>query len=92
MLMMLLLLLFERYAPFHRACWGKHERHAELVAMMIDELHVDPFLPTQLPSGSKGKACREMTTNKRTLKVLDDREAKAKAAKLAALGSAEGQL
>lgn len=86
------------YTPFHRACWGRNERHAELVAVMIDELGVDPFLPAQASAQADGatrgagKTCRDMTANSRTLAVLDDREAKAKLAKLAELGSAEGEL
>jgi len=80
-----------RYTPFHRACWGKNERHATLVAMMIDELNVDPSMPAH-PPGSMSKTCRGMTTNKRTIKVLEDREALKKGAEPAKSGSSENEL
>jgi len=85
------MLTVSRYTPFHRACWGKNERHANLVAMMIDELNVDPSMPVH-PPGGMSKTCRGMTTNKRTIKVLEDREALKKGAEAANSGSIQKDL
>ena len=56
------------YAPLHRACWGREERHADTVKVLL-EVGVDP----NLLSGN-GRTCEEMTNNPATLRVLQQFE------------------
>ena len=56
------------YLPFHRACWGKTERHAAFVAYMLEQRLVDDV---NVPAKSNGRTCREMTKNPMTVQVLD---------------------
>jgi hypothetical protein len=67
------------FTPFHRACWGKTDRHADTVALMIDEMGVSPALASA-PDGEGrggGATCSAMTTNLKTREVLEARLAKA---------------
>jgi ankyrin repeat protein len=52
------------YYPFHRACWGAHERHTETVRYLLT-VGVDVNLV-----GKSRKTCMEMTRNLETKKVL----------------------
>jgi ankyrin repeat protein len=52
-------------SPFHRACWGRTERHAELVRYMVEDGGVDVNLPS-----NEGQTCMQMTSNAMTKEVL----------------------
>mmetsp|Transcript_6123 Transcript_6123/g.9240 ORF Transcript_6123/g.9240 Transcript_6123/m.9240 type:complete len:182 (-) Transcript_6123:39-584(-) len=52
------------YTPLHRACWGSEKRHADTVLVFL-EAGVDKDEPSR-----DGKTCSEMTSNKRTKKIL----------------------
>jgi len=52
------------FFPLHRTCWGKEERHAETLQILLDH-----GVPHDIKS-DEGKVCREISTNKYTLKVL----------------------
>lgn len=54
------------YLPLHRACWGRAERHADTVRVLL-ELGVDPKVPSR-----NGKTCHDMSPNRLTLDVLDE--------------------
>jgi ankyrin repeat protein len=58
------------YAPLHRACWGREQRHAETVKVLRDEAGAD----LTLPSRTSGATCREMTTNQHTLDLITESE------------------
>ena len=56
------------YLPFHRACWGRTERHAEFVKYMLQS-----GLVNDVDVESKnGLTCHEMTNNPETLQVLNE--------------------
>ena len=48
------------FQPLHRACWGQEPRHAETVAVLVEEGGV-PW-----DSRAKGKTCMEITHNAKT--------------------------
>mmetsp|Transcript_6297 Transcript_6297/g.14214 ORF Transcript_6297/g.14214 Transcript_6297/m.14214 type:complete len:235 (+) Transcript_6297:922-1626(+) len=52
------------YLPFHRACWGREDRHTEVVKYLITagiDVNVE---------GMNKDACIDMTYNPRTMEVL----------------------
>ena len=61
------------FAPLHRACWGKEKRHTEVVKFLVEEVGVDPGLPTK-PSkdgtSPGGSTCIAMTQNPDTKAFL----------------------
>mmetsp|Transcript_7698 Transcript_7698/g.15966 ORF Transcript_7698/g.15966 Transcript_7698/m.15966 type:complete len:222 (-) Transcript_7698:15-680(-) len=52
------------YFPIHRACWGREDRHAETVRVMLQN-----GVPHDLASRD-GKTCEQMTRNEGTLAAL----------------------
>lgn len=52
------------YLPLHRACWGREQRHADTVQLLL-ELGVSP----DVPSGN-GRTCEDMTNNPATMQVV----------------------
>lgn len=58
------------FAPFHRACWGREERHAALVQYLID-IGEDP---NRKSTGDRKLTCLEMTNNPHTKAVLEKYE------------------
>jgi ankyrin repeat protein len=57
------------FAPLHRACWGREQRHTDTVRL-LGELGVD----LRLPGGKNGGnvVCADMTTNPATQRLLLD--------------------
>lgn len=53
------------YAPLHRACWGREQRHADTVEHLL-EVGADPNLPSKI-----GRTCADMTTNPATQRILE---------------------
>jgi hypothetical protein len=53
------------YAPFHRACWGREERHTATLRVWRDEIGVDLSRPA-----ANGQTCATMTSNPATLALL----------------------
>jgi len=51
------------YKPLHRACWGREQRHADTVQVLL-EIGAPPDLI------GNGRTCAEMTSNPATLQVL----------------------
>ena len=59
------------FLPFHRACWGREPRHTELIKAMVEEMGVDPAVPTAASSsGAGGQTCLQMTSNPGTRQYL----------------------
>jgi ankyrin repeat protein len=58
------------YLPWHRACWGRTERHAEFVEYMLSAGLAD----VHDKDATHGKTCRDMTSNPGILEVLDKYE------------------
>merc|ERR1712071_592070 len=56
----------DRFTPFHRACWGREERHAEVIQLLLEK-GVNKDLRSR-----DGKTCREMTENGKTIALLDE--------------------
>lgn len=54
------------YAPLHRACWGREQRHADTVEYLIAQAGAS----VNMASGN-GRICAEMTRNPATLKLLE---------------------
>ena len=52
------------YQPIHRACWGREQRHADMVAVLIKA-----GVPADVAAGN-GKTCAEMTQCPATKEVL----------------------
>lgn len=52
------------FLPFHRACWGREERHTEVVEYMLD-LGIDVNI-----EADDGFACIDMTRNEKTMELL----------------------
>lgn len=57
------------YAPLHRACWGREQRHADTVEVLL-EIGASPEL------AGNGRTCAEMTRNPATLEVLKEHQGK----------------
>lgn len=53
------------YLPFHRACWGREQRHTEFVEYMLAQGLAHADVPSQ-----SGMVCSDMTQNAATQKVL----------------------
>ena len=53
----------DEFPPFIRTCWGKEERHAQTLQLLIDQ-GVDPTVVVN------DNTCEEMTTNEHVKKVL----------------------
>ena len=60
------------YAPFHRACWGREDRHTATVEYLLKEglAHVN------LTGLKDDRTCMDMTRNPGTMRVLKEYEAK----------------
>ena len=58
------------YTPFHRACWGAEDRHAETVQVFLDA-----GVPHNHPAGN-GVTCEKMTRNAKTKEILKAASAK----------------
>jgi ankyrin repeat protein len=58
------------YTPFHRACWGAEDRHAETVQAFLDA-----GVPPNHPAGN-GVTCEKMTRNEKTKEILKAASAK----------------
>lgn len=56
------------YAPLHRACWGREQRHTDTVRV-LGELGVDLALPSKKDGVT---TCAEMTRNPATLALISD--------------------
>ena len=55
------------FLPYHRACWGRTDRHADFISYLLKEGIIE-----DVDVKSKdGKTCREMTHNPLTIEVLD---------------------
>lgn len=54
------------FTPLHRACWGKEQRHADTVRVLL-EAGVNAG-----ELSDAGTMCRDVTTNPATLSVLDE--------------------
>lgn len=70
------------FTPLHRACWGIEPRHTDTV---------ETFLSSGVPAdvlSEGGKTCLDMTTNKRTKKLLRDWTAEKGAQERAAVSEA----
>jgi hypothetical protein len=55
------------FLPFHRACWGRTERHAELVEYMLES----GIVGDADVRSKDGLTCRDMTRNPATIAILD---------------------
>jgi ankyrin repeat protein len=64
------------FAPLHRACWGREERHTETVRVLVSELGVD----INLPDRKNGAVCADMTNNPATKRFLSEHSATAASA------------
>mmetsp|Transcript_13077 Transcript_13077/g.19281 ORF Transcript_13077/g.19281 Transcript_13077/m.19281 type:complete len:202 (-) Transcript_13077:23-628(-) len=53
------------YAPLHRACWGREQRHTDTIAYLVEKVGVDPELKSK-----DGKICAGMTRNEATRAFL----------------------
>lgn len=62
------------FAPLHRACWGREQRHTDTIQVLRDEIGVDIV---KLPA-KNGKRCEDMTTNTATLELLRETKEKSK--------------
>jgi len=51
------------FTPFHRSCWGRESRHAEVVKLLVEEYGVDINLPGSDQGDDAPKTCLEMTSN-----------------------------
>jgi ankyrin repeat protein len=60
------------FVPFHRACWGRTERHAELVEYMLES----GIVRDAEVRSKDGLTCRDMTRNPATLAILDRTKSK----------------
>jgi ankyrin repeat protein len=60
------------YAPIHRACWGREQRHTDTVRL-LGALGVDLRLPGRKNGGTV--VCADMTTNPATQRLLLDETA-----------------
>ena len=54
------------FTPLHRACWGREERHAETVRVLVEEGGV----PVDVRSGA-GTTCADVTTNPHTKRTIE---------------------
>lgn len=54
------------YQPFHRACWGQEQRHADTVKVFLEN-GADPNL-----KAGNGATCRKITKNPAIIEVLDN--------------------
>jgi ankyrin repeat protein len=55
------------FAPLHRACWGREQRHTDTVRL-LGALGVD----LRLPGKNDGTVCADMTRNPATQRLLDE--------------------
>jgi ankyrin repeat protein len=55
------------FTPLHRACWGREERHAETVRVLVEEGSVDAFTKSTV---GIGRTCLQMTQNPKTKEYL----------------------
>ncbi|KAL7575335.1 hypothetical protein ACA910_001853 [Epithemia clementina (nom. ined.)] len=56
------------YAPVHRACWGRSDRHTATLRVLRDEAGFD--IATMASRG--GSVCAEMTRNPATMELLQE--------------------
>jgi len=49
----------DKFTPFHRACWGREERHTETVRFFIQQ-----GVDVNLKGGKEKQTCFQMTPNK----------------------------
>ena len=54
----------DQYPPFMRTCWGKEERHAETLQLLVDRAGIDPTVVVN------EKTCEESTDNPHVKRVL----------------------
>lgn len=53
------------FAPFHRACWGREERHTETIRYMLEQ-----GVDLNLKGGPEQRTCFQMTPNQGTRALL----------------------
>ena len=53
------------FTPFHRACWGREERHTETIRYLLDA-----GVDINLKGGSEQRTCFQMTPNQKTKALL----------------------
>lgn len=56
------------HTPIHRACWGREQRHADTVQVLLEIGGVSPFEPSR----DNGKVPLDMTRNPATIQVLQE--------------------
>lgn len=54
------------FTPFHRACWGREQRHTDTVAYLLKEGGVD----VNVKGGQDQRTCFQMTPNENTKALL----------------------
>merc|ERR1719223_1217236 len=54
------------FTPLHRACWGKEDRHADTVRVLLENG------VSANEKSNAGTMCRDVTTNAATIAVLDE--------------------
>jgi ankyrin repeat protein len=53
------------FTPFHRACWGREDRHTETIRYMIEQ-----GVDVNAKGGPDQRTCFEMTPNRKTRALL----------------------
>lgn len=53
------------FTPFHRACWGREDRHTETIRYMLKE-----GVDVNLKGGAEKRTCLQMTPNSKTRALL----------------------
>ena len=59
------------FAPFVRTCWGKEERHARTLRVLVEEAGVDPTVKAR-----NDMTCLDMTENPSIRQVVEEYRAK----------------
>ena len=55
----------DNFTPFHRACWGREERHTETIRYMLEQ-----GMDVNKKGGPDQRTCFQMTPNQKTKAVL----------------------
>lgn len=61
------------FLPFHRACWGREDRHFKVVRVMVEEFGIDPKI-----KAADGQTCFQMSPNSSIKVWLREREIEAR--------------
>jgi hypothetical protein len=54
------------FTPFHRACWGREQRHTDTIKFLLTEGEVD----VNVKGGQDKRTCLQMTPNENTRALL----------------------